>query len=112
MKIYHNPRCQKSRETLKIIKESGKDIEIIKYLEQIPSESELKGILEKLKIPAKDILRKGEKIFKEYYKGMSLSEGEWIKVMVKHPKLIQRPIVIKGDKAVLGRPPENVKQLL
>jgi arsenate reductase len=112
MKIYHNPRCQKSRETLKIIKESGKDIEIIKYLEQVPSESELKEILEKLKIPVKDVLRKEEKIFKEYYRGISLSEDDWIKVMVKHPKLIQRPIVIKGDKAVLGRPPKNVKQLL
>tara|TARA_B100000475_G_scaffold148315_1_gene109846 strand:+ start:370 stop:708 length:339 start_codon:yes stop_codon:yes gene_type:complete len=112
MKIYHNPRCKKSRETLKIIEEFGKEVQIIKYLEDIPAEEELKEVLEKLKIPAEDLIRKDEKIFKEGFKGKSLSEAEWIKVMIKYPKLIERPIVIKGNKAIIGRPPKNVEQLL
>tara|TARA_Y100000766_G_C18904356_1_gene605017 strand:+ start:369 stop:707 length:339 start_codon:yes stop_codon:yes gene_type:complete len=112
MKIYHNPRCRKSRETLKIIKESGNEFEIINYLENIPSENELKEILTKLNIQAEDLLRREESIFKENFKGKILSENQWIEVMLKNPKLIERPIVVKGDKAILGRPPQNVKQLL
>ena len=112
MKIYHNPRCRKSRETLRIIEEAGVDVEIVKYLEDVPSAEELKDILNKLGIPAEKLLRKGEAIFKENYKGKTLSEEEWIKAMVENPKLIERPIVIKGNKAVLGRPPQNVEELL
>lgn len=112
MKIYHNPRCRKSRETLQIIEDAGTKVEIIKYLEDVPTETELKDVLSKLGIPAEKLLRKGEVIFKENYKGKSLSETEWIKAMVENPKLIERPIVIKGDKAVLGRPPQNVEELL
>ena len=112
MKIYHNPRCRKSRETLKLIEESGNEVEIINYLENIPSEEELKDILDKLNITAENLLRKGESIFKENFKGKILSENQWIEVMVKNPKLIERPIVVKGDKAVLGRPPQNVEELL
>ena len=112
MKIYHNPRCRKSRETLQIIEASGNKVEIINYLENTPSEDELQEIVNKLNIPAENLLRKGESIFKENFKGKKLSENEWIQVMVKNPKLIERPIVVKGDKAILGRPPQNVKQLL
>ena len=112
MKIYHNPHCRKSRETLKIIEESGNEVEIINYLESIPSKDELKEILILLNIQAEDLLRKGESIFKEKFKGKILSENQWIEVMVKNPKLIERPIVVKGDRAILGRPPQNVKQLL
>tara|TARA_B100000674_G_scaffold420421_1_gene371602 strand:+ start:1599 stop:1940 length:342 start_codon:yes stop_codon:yes gene_type:complete len=112
IKIYHNPRCRKSREALKLIEESGNDFQIINYLENTPSEDELKEIISKLNIPAENLLRKGESIFKDNYKGKILSENEWIQVMVKNPKLIERPIVIKDDKAVLGRPPKNVNILI
>ncbi|NNC94394.1 MAG: arsenate reductase (glutaredoxin) [Chitinophagales bacterium] len=112
MKIYHNPRCRKSRETLAIIEKKGVDVEVIEYLKTPPSVSELTAIIKKLGIEATDLLRKGEAIYKEKFKAKDLSEKEWVEVMVKHPKLIERPIVVKGNKAVLGRPPENVKSLL
>lgn len=112
MKIYHNPRCKKSRETLSLLQEKNIDPEIVKYLDTPPSEKELKDVLYKLGIPAEKLVRKTEKIYKENYKGKELSETEWIKAMVNHPKLIQRPIVIKGEKAVIGRPPENVLELV
>ena len=112
LKIYHNARCQKSRQTLQLIQESGAEHVIIDYLNQVPTEEELKSFLQKLGITAEALLRKTEQIYKEVYKGKNLTEEEWISAMVNHPKLIERPIVVKGDKAVLGRPPENVKQLL
>ncbi len=112
MKIYHNPRCRKSRETLQLIHEAGKDVEIIEYLKDTPTASQLKEIISLLQITPEQLLRKNEAIFKENFKGKSLTDDEWIKVMVDHPKLIERPIVVEGKKAVLGRPPENVKALI
>lgn len=112
MEIYHNPRCKKSRDTLKIIEDSGKKVLIKKYLENTPSKEELKGILNKLNITAENLLRKNEIIFKENFKGKNLSEDEWIEVMIKYPKLIERPIVVQGNRAIIGRPPINVKELL
>jgi len=112
MKIYHNPRCRKSRETLAIIEKAGVNPEIILYLEDIPTQKALKEILAKLKIPAEALIRKGEAIYKEKFKGKKMTEAQWIKAMVQHPKLIERPIVIKGKKAIIGRPPELVKALL
>lgn len=112
IKIYHNPRCRKSRETLAIIEDKGVEPEIVLYLEKVPTQKDLKGIIKLLGIKAEELVRKSEAIFKENYKGQEYTEAEWIKIMVKHPKLIERPIVIKGKKAVLGRPPENVLELL
>ena len=112
MEIYHNPRCAKSREALQILRDKGQEPQIIEYLKDIPSESELKTVLKKLGIQAEDLIRKQEKIFKENYKGKELSNDEWVKAMVSEPKLIERPIVIKGEKAVVGRPPERVLELL
>ena len=112
MKIYHNPRCTKSRQTLKLINDAGKEVEIIEYLNTPPTFDELKAIIGKLGISPEQLLRKGEAIFKEQFKGKSLSDDEWIQAMIDHPKLMERPIVIEGNKAVLGRPPENVKSLL
>jgi len=112
MKIYHNPRCRKSRETLQIIQEKGVEVEIIEYLKSIPSVDELKDLLMKLNKKPQDILRKGEAIFKEKFKGMNFTDDEWIDIMLENPKLIERPIVIKEYKAILGRPPENVLELL
>ncbi len=112
MKIYHNPRCRKSRETLAIIEESGEAVEIIEYLKDVPSAEELKVLLTKLGLKPEQLLRKNEPIFKENFKGKEFSEDEWIQIMVDNPKLIERPIVVKDQQAVLGRPPENVKTLL
>ena len=112
MKIYHNPRCTKSRETLKIITDSGANVEIIEYLKTSPTEKELTSLIDKLGIPASTLIRKNENIFKEKFKGKTLKDSEWITAMVKYPKLIERPIVVKGDKAILGRPPKNVEILL
>lgn len=111
MKIYHNPRCIKSRQTLGLIQEKGQQVEIIEYLNDVPNESELTNILKLLGMSPQQLLRTGEAIYKEKYKGKDLSDKEWIKAMIENPKLIERPIVVKGNKAVLGRPPENVLEL-
>ncbi len=112
MKIYHNPRCRKSRETLSILEENGIKPDIILYLNDTPSKQELKDVLDKLGMKASEIIRKGEQIYKDNFKGKELSEDEWLNAMVEYPKLIERPIVVKGDKAVLGRPPQNVLELI
>lgn len=112
LRIFHNPRCTKSRETLQIIEESGEMVEVVEYLKTVPSEEELTEIIEILGIKPEELVRKSESIYKEQYKGKELSSKQWIKAMVQNPKLIERPIVIKGNQAVIGRPPENVKQLL
>ncbi len=102
----------KSRQTLDLLKSKGQEPEIVLYLENPPTEKELKAILKKLKLKPEQLLRKGEAIYKEKYKGKTLTEEEWIVAMIENPKLIERPIVIDGKKAVLGRPPENVLDLL
>lgn len=112
IKILHNPRCSKSRQGLAILEESGKDFEIVKYLEDVPSEKELKDIIALLGISPIDLVRKNESIWKEQYKDKELSDGELVKAMIAHPKLIERPIVISGKKAVIGRPSENIKTIL
>jgi len=96
---------------LALLADHSNDIEVIEYLNNVPSHTELKAIIKKLGISAEQLLRKGEEDFKVHFKGKELSEDEWIDAMVSYPKLIERPIVIKGDKAILGRPPENVKDL-
>lgn len=112
MTIYHNPRCKKSKETLELLKANKVDPQIIEYLKTPPKNDELKSLLGKLNKKPLDIIRKQEKVFKENYKGKDLPDEEWINIMVENPILIERPIVVKDDKAVLGRPPENVHALL
>ncbi len=112
MKIYHNPRCSKSRQTLQLIKDSGQEIEIVEYLNSPPTFEELKSIIDYLGITPEQLLRKNEAIYKEQFKGKSLSDDEWIQAMIDYPKLMERPIVVDGKKAVLGRPPEKVLSLL
>lgn len=112
MKIYHNPRCRKSRETLKIINDAGVEVEIIEYLKEVPSKEELTLILMKLNLKPIDIIRKGEAVYKEKFKNSNFNDEEWLTIMIEYPKLIERPIVIKGNKAILGRPPANVMELL
>ena len=112
IEIYHNPRCRKSREGLAILENSGKEFKIVKYLDNIPSAKELTEIILLLDISAIQLVRKTEKIWKENHKGIEMSDLAIIKAMVAHPKLIERPIVINGDKAVIGRPSENIKSIL
>jgi len=113
IQIYHNPRCSKSRQTLALIEEKGISPEIILYLETPPSAKELTAIIEKLGIKARDLLRKGEQDYKDNdLKNLALSDDELIALMIKFPKLIERPIVIKGNQAALGRPPESVLPLI
>lgn len=112
IKIYHNPRCSKSRQGLELLNNSGQKFETIKYLIETPTEKELAGILKKLKIMPIDLVRKQEKIWKKNYKGKELSDKEIIRAMVENPILIERPIVINGNKAAIGRPIENISDIL
>ncbi|CAL2087618.1 arsenate reductase (glutaredoxin) [Tenacibaculum sp. 190524A02b] len=112
IKIYHNNRCSKSRNGLQILEESGKEFEIVKYLDNVPSEEELNAIVKLLGISPIELVRKNEKVWKESYKGKDLTDAEIIKAMVENPKLIERPIVINRNKAVIGRPPENISSII
>lgn len=112
IKIYHNPRCSKSRQGLELLENSGKEFEIIKYLEEIPTNEELTSIIKKLQIKPIDLVRKNEAIWKENYKGKELSGEEIISAMIQNPKLIERPIVINNDKATIGRPLENIEHII
>ena len=112
-KIFHNSRCSKSRQALKILQDHYCDIEIINYLEIDLDVSLIKDVLKKLSLKPRDILRTSEQDYKDNnLKEDDFSDDDLIDYMIKHPKLIERPIVIKGHKAVLGRPPENVLELL
>ena len=112
--IYHNPQCSKSRSTLEILEEKGADLYVIEYLKTPPSATELAAICKKLDLEPTAIIRSKETLFKGL--GLSLkderSPQEWIEILVANPKLIERPIVVKGDQAIIGRPPENVLKLL
>lgn len=112
MKIYHNPRCGKSREGLAILQESKLPFEIINYIESPLSKKELTEIIKLLGIHPLDLVRKNETIWKENYKGKNLSDSQIIAAMAVNPKLIERPIVINNGKAVVGRPPELIKSIL
>ena len=112
MKIYHNNRCRKSREGLAILEASNQPFEIINYLENPPSKEELVNILTLLDIKPIELVRKNEIIWKENFKNKELSDNDIINAMLQHPKLIERPIVVQNNKAVIGRPPEKIKELL
>ena len=109
--IYHNNQCGKSRTALEVLKNLDAEVEVIEYLKNPPTAKELKSILKLLQIPAEALIRKGESVFKENFKGKTLTEADWIDAMVRFPKLIERPIVIHGNKAAIGRPIEKVVQL-
>ncbi|WP_343330172.1 arsenate reductase (glutaredoxin) [Polaribacter staleyi] len=112
IKIYHNPRCSKSRQGIEILENSKKEFEVVKYLEEIPSEKELTEIIKLLGIAPIQLVRKTEKIWKEEFKGKELSDTDIIKAMIENPKLIERPIVINGNKAVIGRPTETILDII
>ena len=112
IKIYHNNRCSKSRCGLEILENSGKEFEVVKYLDTPLSFDELKELISKLGITPIELVRKNESVWKENYTGKDLSDDDIIQAMTENPKLIERPIVVKGDKAVIGRPPETINELL
>ena len=112
IKIYHNPRCGKSREGLQLLENSGRDFEVVKYLENVPSFEELKSIIEKLRIKPIDLVRKNEKIWIDNFKTKVLSDDEIIQTLISNPILIERPIVINGDQVAVGRPPQNIAEIL
>jgi arsenate reductase len=112
MKIYHNPKCSKSRATLDLVQRHGADLEIVEYLHAPPTAKELEALLAKLRMEPEQLVRKGEDVYKKEYAGKTLSRAQWIDAMVRHPILIERPIVVAGERAVIGRPPENVLALL
>ena len=110
--ILHNPRCSKSRETLQLLEEKGEEIEIVRYLEDTPTREELENILSLLKIKPIELVRTKEAIWKEKYKDKDLSDKEVLDAMLENPRLIERPIVIKNNKAAIGRPPKQVLDIL
>lgn len=110
--IYHNPRCSKSRQGVALLEASGNDFKTITYLKELLTKEELILILKKLGLQPIDLIRKNERIWKENYKGKSLSNEELIDVMIENPKLIERPIVCNNDKAVIGRPTEKIHTIL
>ena len=112
LKIYHNSRCRKSRETLQIIQQRGLNPDIIQYLNDPPNKEELKNILEILNYKPIELVRTNEEVWKRNFKNKTLSENDVINAMIDYPKLIERPIIINKNKAVVGRPPENVLKIL
>ena len=110
--IYHNPKCSKSRETLALLRNHGVEPRIVEYLKAPPTAAELKAIVGKLGIQPEQLVRKGEEIYKAKYAGRTLSDAQWIEAMVKDPILIERPIVVAGRRAAIGRPPESILPLL
>lgn len=113
IEIYHNPRCSKSRQALKLLEEQGIEPRVIRYLETPPDKEELTRILDLLGLEPRELMRRKEKEYRELgLDDPALSRDQLIQAMVEHPRLIERPIVVKDGKAALGRPPEKVLELL
>ncbi len=112
IQIYHNSRCKKSRECLAYIEASGNEYQVVKYLDSPPTFDELKSIIDKLKIKPVNLVRQKERIWIEYFKDKILTDDEVIQTMVSNPILIERPIVINNDKAIIARPLENIYTII
>ncbi len=111
MIVYHNARCSKSRQACALLTEAGHTYEVVDYVNNPLSESELTELVQMLGIKPYDLIRKNEQIFKKHYKDKNANRVNWVKAMVKYPILMERPIVVSGDKAVIGRPPSLVLDL-
>ncbi len=111
IKIYHNPRCRKSRAGLQYLEGKGEEFELIEYLKNGISEDELKDVLIKMNVSPTEIIRTQEEVYKKQFKGKNFTDEEWIKILIENPKLIKRPLVVKGYKAVWADPPENMEKL-
>lgn len=112
MHYYHNPRCKKSREGLQLLEEKGLQPEVILYMTEPLSPMDLEDILVKLNIDAEDLIRSKEAVWKEEFKDKELSEDELVLAMIEYPQLMERPILVNGDKAVIGRPTENLLDII
>ena len=112
MRLYHNPRCSKSRQTLAILKEHGLELEVVHYMDRTLTPNDLISLLTKLQMNPIQLVRRSEAIWKANFKGKTLTDAEIIAAMIANPKLIECPLVVKGKWAVLGRPPENVLALI
>ena len=113
IQIYHNPRCSKSRQTLALLQQQGIEPSVIEYLKDVPSAADIESLLSKLGISPRELLRTKEDAYKEHNLGdASLSDADIIRAMVASPKLIERPIVVNGDQARIGRPPEQVLEII
>ena len=112
IKIYHNPRCSKSREALAILEENGCKVNVVEYLKTPPDYNEIKDLLVRLNLKPQQIIRTGESLFKEKYKNKNFGDEEWIKILSENPILIERPIIVRKNKAIIGRPPQLVVDLL
>lgn len=110
--LLHNPRCRKSREALELLNEKGVMVEVVEYLKTPLAKDEIAELADKLGVQPEMMIRKGESVFKEEYKGKELSSEDYIQMMADHPILIERPVFIKDNKAIIGRPPERVLELL
>jgi arsenate reductase len=110
--VYHNPRCSKSRCALELLAEKKQAFDVVEYLKNTPTKTELQAIIDKLGIVPEALVRKGEEEYKQHFKGKTLSNDEWIDAMIQFPKLIERPIVVVGNKAVIARPTERILELL
>ena len=110
--IYHNARCSKSRSACELIAAQGIEATVIDYLKTPPSKDDLRALLSKLGMRPAELVRHGEEVFKTHYAGKTLSDEQWLDALAAHPILIERPIVVRGSKAVIGRPPEKVLELL
>ena len=110
--IYHNPRCRKSRETLKILKDKNVKFKIIEYLKNNLSKTQLESLITKLDIEPISLVRRNEQLWKDNFKNKDLTDNEIIQILADNPKLIERPIVESNNKAIIGRPPENVLKII
>lgn len=110
--IYHNGECSKCKETTELLKDKGYEIDYRFYLLEPPTEDELKEVLDKLQIKPSALVRKTEPLYIEQYEGKILTEEQWLQVLLQHPVLMQRPVVINGNKAIIARPPEKVLEIL
>jgi len=112
LRIYHNPRCRKNRAGLAYLQEKGLNFKIREYLKEPFTEKELTVVIQKWGKKPFDLVRQQEEIYKKEFKGLELSDREWIKIMIQNPKLIERPMVVSDDKAILGQPPEVIGEIL
>lgn len=109
--IYHNPRCSKSRESLELLEKTGKEYSVVKYLDTPLTKIEIKDLLQKLGIKPLELVRQNEDIWKEHFAAKKLTSVQIINALVKYPQLIERPIIVNGDKAVIARPAEKAKEI-
>lgn len=110
--LYHNPRCSKSRSALALLQEKGIEPEVVEYLKTPPTRTELAAIVNKLGVKPEAIVRTGEEVYKEQFKGKAMTDAQWLDALAANPILIERPIAVKGERAELGRPPVNVLKLV